>query len=255
MTFSDAAKAPWRFGELPTSSWAQGQPNVLASRVSTVPIPLLPIIKAEGLEPAAVDGLRRLLVLSQSWIGKVPDLERLVQATVRDIHPVASEPGYDVSHSQPVWRSRIFVSCPEREDSAGALRLAESVIHEAMHLHLTNEEEREPYVARPSASAYSPWRGVERPVQGVMHGLFVFLCIFRFLKELRTGSRLVGEARHYVESRLRTIEEEIAYVDTGLLSRFLTPRGREAVIFWMAGRDCTFLKGDLSDKIVSRRVV
>ena len=151
---------------------------------------------------------------------------------VRNIHPLAAEPGYDVSHSQPRWREAIFVSCPERGDDIGAIRLAESVVHEAMHLHLTNEEERAPLVAVSRSMAHSPWRDTERPVRGVMHGLFVFTCIHRFLRTVAVATPLADGVRRYVGERIRTITEEVEQVDLGELSCSLTPRGRASVASW-----------------------
>ena len=239
MIRADEVGPPWNFGRPPTSHRGLDQPGGLLSRVSSVPLPITADIEAEGLRPAPVQALEHLLVPAQAWIGEVPDLERLVLAVVRDIHSLASEPGYDVSHSQPRWHDRIFVSCPERTDCIGELRLAESVVHEAMHLHLTIEEHRLPLVATPSASAQSPWRGIERPVQGVLHGLFVFLCIFRFLHELARGGRLTEAGRQYVENRLRTIDEEIGSIDTAALSTSLTTHGQEAVASWLAAHHRT----------------
>ncbi len=224
--------APWRFAATPASA-RNGGAATLACRVSAVPHALVPAIEDDGLRAASADGLRRLLVPAQGWLGAVPELERLVLHLVRDIHSLAAEPGYDVSHSQPRWRERIFVSCPERGDDVGALRLIESVIHEAMHLHLTSEEEHASLIAVPSGVAHSPWREADRPVQGVMHGLYVFTCIHSFLRALTITPLLADEPRRYVARRLGTIDEEIGQVDLEGLSRHLTPRGRASVVSWV----------------------
>lgn len=228
-----AADAPWQFASLPASACYGRAAVRLASRVSAVPHDLVPAIEDDGLETATVDDLRLLLVPAQGWLGVVPELERLVLHVVRDIHPVAAEPGYDVSHSQPQWRERIFVSCPERADDIGALRLAESVVHETMHLHLTNEEERAPLVAAPSGVVHSPWREGDRPVQGVMHGLFVFACIYRFLSALMIAPLITDDAHRYVAGRLGTIKDEIGQIDLKELSRNLTVRGQAGVTSWV----------------------
>ena len=227
------ADAPWRFAPLPTSACSGWAEPTLACRVSVVPEDLTPAIEEDGLRTAADDDLKRLLPSAQGWLGAVPELEQLVLHVVRDIHPLAAELGYDVSHSQPQWRERIFVSCPERANDVGALRLIEGIIHEAMHLHLTNEEKRGPLVAVSSGVVHSPWREIDRPVQGVMHGMFVFACIHRFLRALTTTSLLADDAHCYVEGRLATIEDEIGQIDLNKLSLRLTARGRASVASWL----------------------
>ena len=225
-------KAPWRFAPMSTSACKDGA-GTLACRVSPVPRALVAVIEDDGLQTASTDDLRRLLVPVQGWLGVVPELERLVLHLVRDIHAVAAQPGYDVSHSQPRWRKRIFVSCPERGDDVGALRLVESVIHEAMHLHLTNEEEHAALIAVSSDMIHSPWREANRPVQGVMHGIYVFTCIHTFLHRLTSTTLLADKPGRYVAHRLSTISEEIGQVDLDELSRHLTSRGRASVASWI----------------------
>ena len=225
--------APWRFGSH-TDPALVVPAATLASRVRPAPEALAAAIKEEGLHAASAKELRGLMPQAQLWLGLSPELERLVRHLVRDIYPLVAEPGYDVSHSQPQWREAIFVSCPERDDDVGALRLAESVVHEAMHLHLTNEEERAPLVAAPWETTHSPWRDTERPVRGVMHGLFVFACIYRFLQRLVAVAPLDDDVRLYVEDRICSIAEEMEQVDIGELSCSLTSRGKAGVAVWFA---------------------
>lgn len=225
--------APWRFGSPPDPARVVPAAT-LASRVGPMPEALAAAIEEEGLRAAPAGELRGLMPRAQLWLGLSPELDRLVRHLVRDIYPLAAEPGYDVSHSQPRWREAIFVSCPERGDDVGAVRLAESVVHEAMHLHLTNEEERAPLVAVPWQTAHSPWRDTERPVRGVMHGLFVFACIHRFLWTLVVAAPLDDDVCRHVGNRIRTITDEMEQVDMGELSRSLTSRGQAGVASWVA---------------------
>lgn len=167
-------------------------------------------------------------------LANVPDLARVVAGTVRTIHPLAAEAGYDVSHSQPRWRDLIFVSFPDTQDLPGDLRLAESVVHEAMHLHLTNEEARNPLVAHAERSLYSPWMDTSRSVQGVLHGVFVFRCIIAFLVRLARNTDLSLEAIKHVESRVGSIGEELGKVDSWALERALTPHGVALARSWAA---------------------
>ena len=151
---------------------------------------------------------------------------------VAAIHPLSAAPGFDVSHSQPKWPDKIFVSFPERDDELGRLRLAESIVHEAMHLHLTMEELRYPLVAKSERELYSPWQATLRPAQGVLHGLFVFYCIKCFLSRIEAEGSLVEDARRHIFRRLLDIELEIVAVDLPALTEALTPRGAALVQTW-----------------------
>ncbi|WP_367158798.1 HEXXH motif-containing putative peptide modification protein [Mesorhizobium sp.] len=197
-----------------------------------MPSNLLSALHGEGLRPASVDGVAGRLEAVDSLLRQVPDLARIVSRNVRSIHPLAAEPGYDVSHSQPRWRARIFVSFPERQDQIGELRLAESVVHEAMHLHLTNEESRIAFVARSSDTLYSPWMGTLRSVQGVLHGLFVFYCIGTFLLRVTENRLLADDACRYIRGRLADIRQEIFEVDFAALEGALTPHGVAQMRLW-----------------------
>jgi HEXXH motif-containing protein len=178
--------------------------------------------------------LRYRLDAVERLLGHVPDLARIVAASVVAIYPLVAKPGYDVSHSQPRWPNLIFVSFPEREDCIGDLRLAESVVHEAMHLHLTTEEGHSPLVAHHENSLYSPWMDTSRSVQGVLHGLFVFRCISAFLRRLAGSTALPNDANKHVATRLDEIQQQLAEVDSFALEQSLTPRGVDLLRYWAA---------------------
>ncbi|RUX10174.1 hypothetical protein EOA30_01430 [Mesorhizobium sp. M8A.F.Ca.ET.059.01.1.1] len=223
--------APWNFDQ-PADPIGRLEFAPLGHRLQRVPSNLLSAIRSEGLRPASVNGLAGRLVAVDELLGRVPDLARIVSRSVRAIHPLAAEPGYDVSHSQPRWRARIFVSFPERQDETGELRLAESVVHEAMHLHLTNQESRIAFVARTTDTFYSPWMGTTRPVQGVLHGLFVFHCISAFLLRVTENHPLTDNASRYLRKRLADIRQEIFEVDMVGLEGALTPHGVAQMQLW-----------------------
>ena len=190
-------------------------------------------LEHEGLRGAPADGLSSRLEVVDRLLDLIPDLAQIVSAVVGAIHPLQAPPSYDVSHSQPKWRDRVFVSFPERRDEIGDLRLTESVIHEAMHLHLTNEESRTPFVAAEIDTFYSPWMHEDRPARGVLHGLFVFSCISAFLVRVRKSSALGLEADRHIDDRIVDITTDISGANLPALDRALTPHARAQVRLWM----------------------
>lgn len=198
----------------------------------------------------ACDGLRTwdlscaptvLLKQAATWIDREPSLSAICSRVVKDIHLLRAETGFDVSHSEPRWRRRIFVSVPERDDAVGAVRLAESIIHEAMHLHLTDFEEIEPVVSEFAGKIRSPWKTEHRPYQGVMHGLFVFACLGQYF---RNTSKIFEKekddaARNHCIGRVADIASEINSIDIDELSTGLTTAGGMLARNWHRfGRVC-----------------
>ena len=119
----------------------------LSGRISSPPLLLRSELEARGFRfRGDGTGSAPLVDAAAGWIGTAPTLEAIAATVVLNMHLLIADPGYDTSHSEPRWRSTIFVSIPERSDGVGALRLAESIIHEAMHLHLTNAEAFAPLV-------------------------------------------------------------------------------------------------------------
>lgn len=222
----DMPTPPWRErAEVPTSS-VTGFSADLLERVAPIPPALTSELAARGLvgieaSPASL----RLLGNAFSWIAQVRELATILHAIVNDIHLLSAEPGYDVSHSEPRWRNSIFVSIPDRGDEIGALRLAESVVHEAMHLQLTNREQLQQLVALDSGLTRSPWRDEARPYQGVLHGLYVFSCLAAFFRNL-LSERALGEAgRRHAAKRAREISQDVESIDFEALAAGLTDAG------------------------------
>src|SRR4051812_46989550 len=124
------AEAPWGAAVPEGIQIATSFQSWVRERLAPVPPEVGASLREAGLqtlddydELAATAFLERSL----SFIAQLPDLHRQVLIVVGNIHLLAAEPGYDVSHSEPRWRSTIFVSLPDREDTVGALRLAESI--------------------------------------------------------------------------------------------------------------------------------
>jgi HEXXH motif-containing protein len=140
----------------------------------------------------------------------IPTLFTTVAALVRSVHvldPV--DDAYDVSFSEPNIPFSIFISVPQSNRVTNSLRIAEAIIHEAMHLQLTLVERYVPLVIKTQKKIFSPWRGEYRSIQGVLHALYVFRVIDRFLECLLDMKSYPHKEVKYIQGRRDEIVEQI----------------------------------------------
>jgi hypothetical protein len=132
-----------------------------------------------------------------------------VETIVRCIQVLRQpEPEFDVSYSHPEIPFSIFVSIGVENSPNDVIRLAESVLHESMHLKLTLIENFSPLVTDNKRFFFSPWRSEERPVQGVLHGMYVFKAILDFYQTILAN---LPDPKQYdfVDWRIETIKSEL----------------------------------------------
>jgi len=162
-------------------------------------------------------------------INQVPSLMGTVDALVRSLHVIKpDDPNHDVSFSEPDIPFSIFVSVPEERVANDAVRVAEAIVHEAMHLQLTLIEQVVPLTASLSKKYYSPWRRESRNAQGIIHALYVFTVINRFLAQVSV-SIFHGELAAHVRKRRGEISVQIADTESFEASPELTLLGAKFV--------------------------
>lgn len=140
-------------------------------------------------------------------LAHIPSMAESTGSVVKAIHPIQSMRDHDVSHSTPELPFSIFVSIPEKDERNSVLRVAESIIHESMHLQLTLVDSIESLAIDDRATGYSPWKDENRPVTGLLHGLYVFAVIHQALGIL---TNVRGEWSPYCRKRRSEIKREIA---------------------------------------------
>ena len=153
-------------------------------------------------------------VLGQAWrvVDTVwPGLSSSIRYLVRCVHLLeAPSPELDCSYSRPDLPFSVFLSVPDHGTRARIERVTEALVHETMHLQLSLVERRirlvEPACAE--AVAFSPWRGSERNVRGVVHALYVFVVV-RTLWQRAARKTPCGLERGFAEERVRAIHEEV----------------------------------------------
>ena len=173
-------------------------------------------------------------VLGQAWrfVHAVwPELSSSVGYLVRCVHLLkAPSPDLDCSYSRPDLPFSVFLSVPDHGTRARIERVTEALVHETMHLQLSLIERRIPLVESgyPETVAFSPWRGGERNVQGVLHALQVFVIVQRMWQ--RASQRTpCGLDLEFATARVRTIRDDVAGTRQLAASAGLTHAGRELV--------------------------
>jgi hypothetical protein len=159
-------------------------------------------------------------------INQVPSLMRTVVTLVRSLHVIKPEDeNHDVSFSEPHIPFSIFVSVPETRIANDALRVAEAIVHETMHLQLTLLERHSRLVSSDAGQYFSPWRGEFRTASGIVHGLYVFAVIEAFLSDVRLQSANEIQTIHYVVERCEQIRNQTAELQSFKQSQHLTDLG------------------------------
>ena len=159
-------------------------------------------------------------------IAEVPGLWPIVDVRVERI-AIVGAPGdcFDTSHSDPAWPNIVLISIPP-SGPVGDLRLAEGIIHESMHHHLSALE-ADVALVHEQGRLYSPWRNTDRPAGGVLHGLFVFACVAHAFQTLIDLGILEEDGLRHARRRIIQIREDFEAIDHEGLSSVLTLRGRE----------------------------
>ena len=180
--------------------------------------PHLPRRYAElGMQPCRLDPglIVEQFAKALDLTAVAPAAARSIEALTRVIHPLGLEdPAFDVSYSEPLLPLSIFVGVPAAAAKQATLRIAEGMLHEAMHLQLSLIE-RHVRLVQPKGTdmLHSPWRGTTRPVGGILHGLYVFRAIRWFMDELASKATLSPDERKFCAQRSASIYAEIASVE------------------------------------------
>ena len=160
----------------------------------------------------------------------VPSVLQTVCTLVRALHLIdTGDDETDVSFSAPTMPFSAFVSVPGLNAEAGSLRVAEALLHEAMHLQLTMVEGIVPLVTSSGATYFSPWRNEFRTAQGVLHALYVFRVIESFLSILSSTDQDYRELRSNAIERSAVIASQVREIADFGRCPDLTPDGAALV--------------------------
>ena len=192
----------------------------LASRWKTLGLTFATQEKIEELR------FREAFSESLALIRSVPALHGTVAGLCRSIHVfLAPDEEHDVSYSDPCLPFSIFLSCPRVGERNRPERLAENILHEALHLQLSLVERVVSLVSDDAAErkAFSPWKQEDRNLRSLLHGLYVFCNLRDFWNQC--ASTLPGRLA-FAKARVATINDEVSTAVSFLDFQHLTPLGR-----------------------------
>ena len=186
-------------------------------QIELLPEALSGRLRNRGLELASEEemnktGFQGILSDALDLIRSVSPLLGTVAGLCRSLHVlVATDMDFDSSYSDPALPYSIFVSCPPPTALNRVERLAENIVHEALHLQLSLVEAAEPLVLENQREKYlfSPWKNEPRSVHGILHGVYVFGNL-RYFWNYFTGSTQQYSA--FAERRIEEIGRELATV-------------------------------------------
>jgi len=157
-------------------------------------------------------------ILSQS-----NEIFKPIQILVKSLHILkATDDDTDISYSLPNIPFSIFVSVPAIRVNNDSMRVAEGILHEAMHLQLSLIEKITPLVIQDSALFYSPWKGEHRNAQGIIHALYVFRAVQAFYKKQ-------SKSMEFASNRIDQIDIEISSLYKLDISNSLTEKGNRLI--------------------------
>ena len=158
----------------------------------------------------------------------VPEAFSFIDKIVKSVQIIdAEQSDTDTSYSHPNIPFSIFFSVCEETSIISDFRVAESILHEAMHLMLTLIETHVDFIELNSKETfYSPWRDEERPLRGVLHGVFVFRAIKDFYDLL--ASKYLDDSKeiNFIKFRIEEIEKDFESLKKFPVIQGLTDFGR-----------------------------
>ena len=166
------------------------------------------------------------LAKSLDLIRLVRPLHGTVAGMCRSLHVLlASCRHLDTSYSDPSLPFSIFVSCPPVTEKNRVERLAENVIHEALHLQLSLVERTEPLIIDGAQHelVFSPWKEGDRTMRGLLHAVYVFGNLRYFWKRVAANC---PNSSTFAENHIETINQEMSSIHHLLDSPLLTATGR-----------------------------
>jgi HEXXH motif-containing protein len=185
-----------------------------------------------GFNAYSTEEFKKLPVLqclqeSLEVLALIPSIYETVSNLVTCLHIIRPEDDeFDISYSLPTIPFSIFVSVPSKRMTNDVFRVAEAILHEAMHLQLTLIEKVEPLIIETDETYFSPWKNELRHPRGVLHAIYVFCVIRQFFELLIQNTILEKSTIEYLTRRCNCISEQLIEIKSFTNCPNLTKTGR-----------------------------
>jgi hypothetical protein len=183
-----------------------------------------------GAKPYAIETLQTSAVLQciQDALGvlsEIPTVYETISLLIANLHILQPEDDdFDISFSLPDIPFSIFFSVPSKRMDNDTLRVAEGILHEAMHLQLTLIEHSMPLVIDTNEEYFSPWKNEYRHPRGLLHAIYVFCVITQFFENL-IQQNISKSCKQYLFMRQNLISNQFKEISGFLNSPIFTEAG------------------------------
>ena len=200
--------------------------------IYSLPDKILSMYADSGFKAYSNEELKKLPVLqclqeALDVLALVPSIYETISSLVTCLHIIRPEDDeFDISYSLPTIPFSIFVSVPSRRRMTNdVFRVAEAILHEAMHLQLTLIEKVEPLIVETKETYFSPWKNELRHPRGVLHAIYVFCVIKQFFELLIQNTMLEKTTIEYLTRRCNDISEQLMEIKSFTDCTYLTKIG------------------------------
>lgn len=216
------------------SAIPNGTVKLRSINICSTPEEIVSMYSESGAKPYSSEMLHNSTVLQclQESIGvlaAIPTVYETVSRFVACLHILQPEDNdFDISYSLPNIPFSIFVSVPSKRMDNDVLRVAEAILHEAMHLQLTLIEQFVPMIVETNEKYFSPWKNEYRHPRGVLHAIYVF-CVIKQFFELLIKQDISASTIRYLNKRCNVISSQLVEIYDFMNCPYLTEAGQTLI--------------------------
>lgn len=211
--------------------------------VCPMPVKIASMYANSGSKPYTTEILQNSTVLqclqeAMDILAEIPTIYETVSLLTASLHILQpDDDDFDISYSLPNIPFSIFVSVPSKRMCNDTLRVAEAILHEAMHLQLTLIEQCVPLIIETEEKYFSPWKNEYRHPRGVLHAIYVF-CVIKEFFELLMNKNIPTVSIQYLKERCNTITKQLDEINDFIERLYFTETGKYFVKKLINNRLC-----------------
>lgn len=222
-----------RIGDLITATACLSPTTKPLQSISVYPMPeeIVDMYSYSGSKPYSFEIPQNSTVLqclqeSLDILAAIPTVYETVSHLVACLHILQpKDDDFDISYSLPNIPFSIFVSVPSKRMKNDVLRVAEAILHEAMHLQLTLIEQCVPMIIETDKSYFSPWKNEQRHPRVVLHATYVF-CVIKQFFELLIKQNISTSSIQFLNERCNVISNQLTEINDFINCPYLTEAGQ-----------------------------